>query len=310
MGDDGESLVTLGPWDILNVPLNVMHSATNVSNAAAFLMVISTDQRGPEIFWDPKNKFLDPNRLVGINAIVNLAGVGIGDKRWSRKRMEQIISSRVEGTELICKTIAGIKSDERPSVLINASAIGYYGHTGSNPATENSPLGEGFLADVCSKWEESTLEAERAGIRVVHARTGIVLSASGGLLKRLLPIFKLGLGGCIGSGEQLMSWISLRDEIAAIKWMLDNEINGPVNLVSPEPLSNFEFSKTLGDVLRRPVVFKIPSSVLSLVYGRQLVDELMISSQSIVPEVLLKNNFTFSDPVLKKALENEIRSGS
>ena len=263
-----------------------------------------------EIFWDPKNKFLDPNRLVGINAIVNLAGVGIGDKRWSRKRMEQIISSRVEGTELICKTIAGIKSDERPSVLINASAIGYYGHTGSNPATENSPLGEGFLADVCSKWEESTLEAERAGIRVVHARTGIVLSASGGLLKRLLPIFKLGLGGCIGSGEQLMSWISLRDEIAAIKWMLDNEINGPVNLVSPEPLSNFEFSKTLGDVLRRPVVFKIPSSVLSLVYGRQLVDELMISSQSIVPEVLLKNNFTFSDPVLKKALENEIRSGS
>ena len=263
-----------------------------------------------EIFWDPKNKFLDPNRLVGINAIVNLAGVGIGDKRWSRKRMEQIISSRVEGTELICKTIAGIKSDERPSVLINASAIGYYGHTGSNPATENSPLGEGFLADVCSKWEESTLEAERAGIRVVHARTGIVLSASGGLLKRLLPIFKLGLGGCIGSGEQLMSWISLRDEIAAIKWMLDNEINGPVNLVSPEPLSNFEFSKTLGDVLRRPVVFKIPSSVLSLVYGRQLVDELMISSQSIVPEVLLKNNFTFSDPVLKKALENEIRSAS
>jgi len=263
-----------------------------------------------EIFWDLENKFLDPNRLVGINAIVNLAGVGIGDKRWSRKRMEQIISSRVEGTELICKTIAGIKSDERPSVLINASAIGYYGHTGSNPATENSPLGEGFLADVCSKWEESTLEAERAGIRVVHARTGIVLSASGGLLKRLLPIFKLGLGGCIGSGEQLMSWISLRDEIAAIKWMLDNEINGPVNLVSPEPLSNFEFSKTLGDVLRRPVVFKIPSSVLSLVYGRQLVDELMISSQSIVPEVLLKNNFTFSDPVLKKALENEIRSGS
>ena len=263
-----------------------------------------------EIFWDPKNKFLDPNRLVGINAIVNLAGVGIGDKRWSRKRMEQIISSRVEGTELICKTIAGIKSDERPSVLINASAIGYYGHTGSNPATENSPLGEGFLADVCSKWEESTLEAEKAGIRVVHARTGIVLSASGGLLKRLLPIFKLGLGGCIGSGEQLMSWISLRDEIAAIKWMLDNEINGPVNLVSPEPLSNFEFSKALGDALRRPVVFKIPSSVLSLVYGRQLVDELMISSQSIVPEVLLKNNFTFSDPVLRKALENEIRSGS
>ena len=194
--------------------------------------------------------------------------------------------------------------------MINASAIGYYGDTGSTQVTESSQQGKGFLADVCSKWEESTLEAEKAGIRVVHARTGVVLSASGGLLKKLLTVFKLGLGGSIGSGQQIMSWISLRDQIAAISWMIDSEISGPVNLVSPEPLSNFEFSKTLGAVLKRPVVFKIPSPVLGLIYGRQLVEELMLASQFVVPEVLVKNDFAFSDSEIKKALENEIKSAS
>ncbi|MEC7810736.1 MAG: TIGR01777 family oxidoreductase [Actinomycetota bacterium] len=263
-----------------------------------------------EIFWNPKNKILDPDRLVGIDTVINLAGVGIGDKRWSQKRMDQILSSRVDGTNLISETLAGFKSGEGPSTLINASAIGYYGDTGSTQVTESSQQGKGFLADVCSKWEESTLEAEKAGIRVVHARTGVVLSASGGLLKKLLTVFKLGLGGSIGSGQQIMSWISLRDQIAAISWMIDTEISGPVNLVSPEPLSNFEFSKTLGAVLKRPVVFKIPSPVLGLIYGRQLVEELMLASQFVVPEVLVKNDFAFSDSEIKKALENEIKSAS
>ena len=263
-----------------------------------------------EIFWNPKNKILDPDRLVGIDTVINLAGVGIGDKRWSQKRMEQILLSRVDGTKLISETLAEFKSGEGPRTLINASAIGYYGDTGSTQVTESSQQGKGFLADVCSKWEESTLEAEKAGIRVVHARTGVVLSASGGLLKKLLTVFKLGLGGSIGSGQQIMSWISLRDQIAAISWMIDSEISGPVNLVSPEPLSNFEFSKTLGAVLKRPVVFKIPSPVLGLIYGRQLVEELMLASQFVVPEVLLKNDFAFSDSEIKKALENEIKSAN
>lgn len=273
-------------------------------------LVRRTEVNDSEIFWNPKNKILDPDRLVGIDTVVNLAGVGIGDKRWSQKRMEQILSSRVDGTKLISETLAEFKSGEGPRTLINASAIGYYGDTGSTQVTESSQQGKGFLADVCSKWEESTLEAEKAGIRVVHARTGVVLSASGGLLKKLLTIFKLGLGGSIGSGQQIMSWISLRDQIAAISWMIDSEISGPVNLVSPEPLSNFEFSKTLGAVLKRPVVFKIPSPVLGLIYGRQLVEELMLASQFVVPEVLVKNNFAFSDSELKKALENEIKSAS
>jgi hypothetical protein len=259
-----------------------------------------------EIFWDPRNNNLDPNRLVGIDAIVNLAGVGIGDKRWSQKRMDQILYSRVKGTELISETLSALKSENGPNVLINASAIGYYGNSGSTHATEETEQGDGFLADVCSKWEESTREAEKAGVRVAHARTGVVLSSSGGLLKKLLPLFRLGLGGQIGSGKQMMSWISIRDEISAISWMIEKEIEGAVNLVSPEPVSNLEFTKTLGVLLKRPTIFKVPTSALNLFYGQQLVEELMLSSQSVFPKKLLDSNFSFSDHSLKEALSYQI----
>ena len=259
-----------------------------------------------EIFWDPRNNNLDPNRLVGIDAIVNLAGVGIGDKRWSQKRMDQILYSRVKGTKLISETLSALKSENGPNVLINASAIGYYGNSGSTHATEETEQGDGFLADVCSKWEESTREAEKAGVRVAHARTGVVLSSSGGLLKKLLPLFRLGLGGQIGSGKQMMSWISIRDEISAISWMIEKEIEGAVNLVSPEPVSNLEFTKTLGVLLKRPTIFKVPTSALNLFYGQQLVEELMLSSQSVFPKKLLDSNFSFSDHSLKEALSYQI----
>ena len=259
-----------------------------------------------EIFWDPDSNNLDPKRLIGIDAIVNLGGVGIGEKRWSQKRVEQILSSRTRGTKLISKTLSDLKSENGPNTLINASAIGYYGSSGSAHLTEETGLGEGFLADVCSKWEESTREAEKAGIRVAYARTGIVLSASGGLLKKLLPLFKLGLGGQIGSGEQIMSWISIRDEVSAISWLIEKELEGAVNLVSPEPASNLEFTKTLGALLGRPTILKVPSSALNLLYGRQLVEEIMLSSQFVVPKKLLDSNFSFSDPSLEEALLSQI----
>lgn len=259
-----------------------------------------------EIFWDPDSNNLDPKRLIGIDAIVNLGGVGIGDKRWSQKRVEQILSSRTRGTKLISKTLSDLKSENGPNTLINASAIGYYGSSGSAHLTEETGLGEGFLADVCSKWEESTREAEKAGIRVAYARTGIVLSASGGLLKKLLPLFKLGLGGQIGSGKQIMSWISIRDEVSAISWLIEKELEGAVNLVSPEPASNLEFTKTLGALLGRPTILKVPSSALNLLYGRQLVEEIMLSSQFVVPKKLLDSNFSFSDPSLEEALLSQI----
>jgi hypothetical protein len=261
-----------------------------------------------EIFWDPKNNNLDPNRLIGIDVIVNLAGVGIGDKRWSQKRMDQILYSRVKGTELLSETLSKLKSENGPDVLINASAVGYYGNSGSTRATEETEQGEGFLAHVCSKWEEATREAEKAGIRVAHARTGVILSSSGGLLKRLLPLFRLGLGGQIGSGKQMMSWISIRDEISAISWMIEKEIEGAVNLVSPEPVSNLEFTKTLGALLKRPTILKVPTSALNFLYGQQLVEELMLSSQFVFPKKLLDNNFSFSDRSLKGFLSYEIGS--
>ncbi len=259
-----------------------------------------------EIFWDPDSNNLDPKRLIGIDAIVNLGGVGIGDKRWSQKRVEQILSSRTRGTKLISKTLSDLKSENGPNTLINASAIGYYGSSGSAHLTEETGLGKGFLADVCSKWEESAQEAEKAGIRVAYARTGIVLSASGGLLKKLLPLFKLGLGGQIGSGKQIMSWISIRDEVSAISWLIEKELEGAVNLVSPEPASNLEFTKTLGALLGRPTILKVPSSALNLLYGRQLVEEIMLSSQFVVPKKLLDSNFSFSDPSLEEALLSQI----
>ena len=263
-----------------------------------------------EIFWDPKNNKLDPKRLTGIDAVVNLAGVGIGDKKWSQKRMDQILQSRIKATELLSETLSGLKSDNGPAVLINASAIGYYGSTGTTHITEETRQGEGFLALVCSEWEKSTQEAEKAGIRVAHARTGVVLSSSGGLLKRLLPLFKLGIGGQIGSGKQMMSWISLRDEISAISWMIEKEIEGAVNLVSPEPASNLEFTKTLGTLLKRPTILKVPTAALNLLYGNQLVEELMLSSQSVFPKKLLDNNFSFLDASLKDALSYQIGSKS
>jgi len=263
-----------------------------------------------EIFWDPKNNKLDPKRLTGIDAVVNLAGVGIGDKKWSQKRMDQILQSRIKATELLSETLSGLKSDNGPAVLINASAIGYYGSTGTTHITEETKQGEGFLALVCSEWEKSTREAEKAGIRVAHARTGVVLSSSGGLLKRLLPLFKLGIGGQIGSGKQMMSWISLRDEVSAISWMLEKEIEGAVNLVSPEPVSNLEFTKTLGTLLKRPTILKVPTAALNLLYGKQLVEELMLSSQSVFPKKLLDNNFSFLDASLKDALSYQIGSKS
>ena len=273
-------------------------------------LVRRSESNESEIFWDPKNNKLDPKRLTGIDAIVNLAGVGIGDKKWSQKRMDQILQSRIKATELLSETLSGLKSDNGPAVLINASAIGYYGSTGTTRITEETKQGEGFLALVCSEWEKSTREAEKAGIRVAHARTGVVLSSSGGLLKRLLPLFKLGIGGQIGSGKQMMSWISLRDEISAISWLLEKEIEGAVNLVSPEPASNLEFTKTLGTLLKRPTILKVPTAALNLLYGKQLVEELMLSSQSVFPKKLLDNNFSFLDASLKDALSYQIGSKS
>jgi len=255
---------------------------------------------GPgEVRWDPSAGTIDA--LSGIDAVVHLAGVGIGHKRWSDTQKRAILDSRTIGTRLLSEAIAA--ADPRPSVLISASAIGYYGDRGDEELTEASRPGDDFLADVCVQWEGATQPAQAAGVRTVTTRTGIVLSSSGGALKRMLLPFKLGAGGRLGSGYQWMSWISLDDEIAAIIHLLDSDVSGPVNLVAPNPVTNREFTKTLGAVLKRPTFLPTPLAPVKALYGSELVESLLLASQRVVGTALADSGYAFAHPTLTPALE-------
>ena len=210
----------------------------------------------PAIRWDPGRGEIDTDGFAGIDAVIHLAGEPIAARRWSENQKAKIRESRVDGTTLIAKTIA--KLPDGPRVLISSSAIGYYGERDEEILTEDSGSGTGFISDVCIGWEAATAEAEAAGIRVVHTRTGIVLSPMGGALAEQLPFFRFGLGGRFGSGRQWWSWVTLPDVVGALIWLLDVDEGGPVNLTSPNPVTNAEFTKTLGRVLRRPTPFPTP----------------------------------------------------
>ncbi|MBC8365659.1 MAG: TIGR01777 family protein [Actinobacteria bacterium] len=255
-----------------------------------------------EICWDPTGSELDPADLRGIDAVVHLAGAGIADRRWTRSQRDSIRESRTLGTTLLAGALAAIHDDGGPSTLVSGSAIGIYGDAGDRPLDEDSPRGTGFLADVCAEWEQATASAGNAGIRVAHARTGVVLSTDGGLLAKQLPLFRLGIGGRLGNGRQYLSWISLRDEVAALLWLLDREVEGPVNLVAPEPVTNSEFARSLGSTLGRPARLPVPSLMPMLLFGRDLVRELMLASTRVRPGVLQDTGFPFSDPELGGAL--------
>ena len=255
-----------------------------------------------EIHWDPTSGRLDPIDLRGIDAVVHLAGAGIADRRWTRAQRTRILESRTLGTALLAEALAGTRSDGGPSILVSGSAIGIYGDAGDRLLDEHGPRGTGFLADVCAAWEHATERAENAGIRVVHARTGVVLSPQGGLLAKQLPLFRLCLGGRLGSGRQYLSWISLRDEVAALLWLIDREIEGPVNLVAPLPVTNAEFARSLGSALGRPARLAVPSMMPMALFGRDLVRELMLASTRVRPGVLEDSDFTFADPELGGAL--------
>jgi uncharacterized protein (TIGR01777 family) len=260
-----------------------------------------------EIRWDPDRGHLDAAALVGVEAVVHLAGASIADRRWTRSQMNRILESRTRGTRLLAHSLAEAHPLGGPKILVSGSAIGFYGDRDKETLTEASPRGTGFLADVCVAWEDATRDAERAGLRVTHARTGVVLARSGGLLARLLPLFQAGLGGRIGSGKQFMSWISLTDEVTALAWMIDNEVAGPVNLVAPGAVTNTEFSRTLAKVLRRPARLPVPSLGPALLYGRHLVSELMLASTLALPGVLSASSFKFAHPSLNEALVETIR---
>ncbi len=260
-----------------------------------------------EIHWDPDRGLLDPESFAGVDAVVHLAGAGIATRRWTRSRMDLIHSSRTRGTHLISSAMAeSNRAGVGPGVMVSGSAIGFYGDRTDEPLTEASARGGGFLADVCAAWEAATRTAESAGIRVVHARTGIVLSPRGGLLAKQLPLFRLGLGGPLGSGTQWMSWISLEDAVSGLCWLIDNEVTGPANLVSPNPVKNAEFAASLGRAVGRPARIQTPALLPAIPFGWQLVKELMLSSAVVLPTVLLEGNFCFTgvslDEVLKSAL--------
>jgi hypothetical protein len=256
--------------------------------------------------WDPEAGTIDAGGLDGVDAVVHLAGAGVGDRRWSDARKRVVLESRTRSTALLASTLAGL--DRRPRVLVSASAIGFYGDGGDQILTEQSPPGGDFLASVCVHWEAEAAPAADAGIRVVFARTGLTLAPHGGALSKLLPLFRVGLGGRLGSGAQWWSWITLDDEIGALMWLLDHDLDGPVNLTAPNPVTNREFSRVLGRVLSRPALLAVPRFGPRLVMGAELADALLFTSARVRPAVLESGGFAFSHTELEAGLRSVLAS--
>lgn len=260
--------------------------------------------RGPgEGTWDPAAGRLDPRLLAGADAVVNFNGVGIGDKRWTDERKALILSSRVDATSLLASTMAAM--DEPPAVFVSASAIGFYGDTGDMLVDEFAPSGVDFQAEVCRAWEEAATPASHVGVRVVHPRTGIVLSNAGGALKPMAPIFKMGVGGRLASGSQWWSWIGMHDQIRALQFLIDGDLSGPVNLVAPNPVTNAEFTTAFGGVLGRPTVVPVPKLALDIRLGRELAAALGYGSVRVAPRALMDAGFQWSAPTVVEALGQE-----
>lgn len=250
--------------------------------------------------WDPVGGVLDGSVIDGADAVINLSGAGIGDHRWTDDYKRELASSRTATTGLLARTIAAV--DRPPAVFLSGSAIGWYGARGDETLDENSSAGTGFLADLCGEWEAATAPAEVAGVRVAHLRTGIVLSPTGGALKKQLPLFKLGLGGKFGTGLQWQSWISLADEVRAIEHLLTADVTGPVNLTAPGAVTGREFSKVLAEVLHRPAFMPIPSFGPKLLLGSELAEALLFTGQRVAPTKLQASGYEFEHETLDVAL--------
>lgn len=262
-----------------------------------------------EFLWDPTNHSLDVETLSGVNAVVNLAGAGVGDKRWTPEYKQLILQSRVDSTATLANALAQVRNkaggSDSPSVFVAASAIGFYGETGDSSVTEASPPGKGFLAEVCVAWEAAATPAQVAGVRVVHPRTGLVMSPNGGALARMLPIFRAGLGGKLGSGKQWWSFISLTDEIRAICALIDDErYSGPVNLTAPHPARNSDVTRTLGRLLKRPTFAAVPEAALKAALGEFSIE--VLGSAKVLPSVLERNGFDFLYPNIESTLRNAL----
>jgi uncharacterized protein (TIGR01777 family) len=268
-------------------------------------LVRGAAKNAEQVSWDPLAP-LSPADVSGFDAVIHLAGESIVG-RWTEEKRKAIRDSRVLGTRNLAAALA--QCETKPRVLVCASAIGFYGNRGDELLREESPAGEGFLADVCREWEDATLIAAKAGIRTVNIRIGLVLSAKGGALQKMLTPFKLGLGGRIGSGQQWWSWVHVDDIVGAIHHALRSELvpapmNGPVNLVAPNPACNAEFTQVLASVLKRPAFFPVPEFALRLAFGKMAAEQLLLASQRVVPAKLAASGYAFRFPDLRAALEN------
>lgn len=254
------------------------------------------------VHWDPSANYIDAAGLEGLDAVVHLAGESIAAGRWTDAKKARIRDSRVNGTRLLCETLA--HTSRPPTVLICASAIGFYGDRGDETLTESSPAGAGFLPEVCQEWESATDPARQKGTRVVNCRFGVILSPAGGALAKMLTPFKLGMGGVVGSGRQYMSWITLDDVVGALlHTMTASGLQGPVNVVSPQPVTNLEFTKALGAVLHRPTVLPMPAFAARLAFG-EMADALLLSSSRVLPTRLQETGYAFRHPELTAGLRS------
>jgi uncharacterized protein (TIGR01777 family) len=248
-----------------------------------------------EITWDPIAGTVDMEALAGVDAVIHLAGAGVSDKRWTKKYKSEILNSRLLGTTTIAKAVAIVK----PQVFISASAIGWYGESGNRAVVESDRVGDDFLAAVCREWESA---ADLAGdVRTVKLRTGLVLDPTGGALGKMLPLFRFGLGGKLSNGKQWWSWITLHDQIRAIAFLLENKVSGPVNLTSPNPVTNSEFTAGLARALHRPALFPVPGFALKIVLGGFSAE--VLGSKKVMPQALTEAGFTFDYPHISSALE-------
>jgi uncharacterized protein (TIGR01777 family) len=258
-----------------------------------------------EITWDPAKGTIDLAALNGVDGVVHLAGAGVGDHRWSDDYKREILNSRVDSTNTIVRAMQQV--EHRPRVLVSASAIGWYGDTGDRIVDETAPAGTGFLADVVRAWEGASQVAVESGIRVVNPRTGLVVAKSGGAWARMFPLFKLGLGGKLGNGKQYWSWISLRDEVCALQFLLEQEhLSGPVNLTGPTPVTNAEVTSVMGHVLGRPTLLPAPAFALKAALGEFSTE--VLGSTRVVPAVLEQAQFRFQDSTIESAIRTALDS--
>ncbi|WP_406001302.1 TIGR01777 family oxidoreductase [Streptomyces sp. NBC_00829] len=259
---------------------------------------------GDEVEWDPRRQFVDVAGLAGCEGVVNLAGAGIGDRRWTDAYRKELRDSRVLGTAALAKAVVSL--DTPPRVLVCGSAIGYYGDTGDRPVDESAPPGDGFLPNMVVEWEGAAAPAEEAGIRTAFARTGLVVAPKGGAWGRMFPLFKAGLGGRLGSGRQYWSFIALHDEVAALRHLLDTDsLSGPFNLTAPHPVTNGEVTSAMGRALHRPTLFPAPEWALRVALGGLAGD--VLSSARVLPARLMESGFSFAFPGIDDAIRAALR---